>query len=209
MSWPVHNGTDYSRLGNWNRWLGFFEDPAAGGFVAVYDEAYDEGVIRVSAADAVPGSKVFAFGWQDPIPWSNWTDDGSSYVELHSGPAPTFDDSVTIPAGGSLQWTETWYPVAGLGGLRCANETVAVNLSAGGGQAVAAVAVPRAWSGNLVLSLNGQEFWKQGVSLQPGQPSLSMVALAADAPDSARLTLHLEAADGAVVSECSAELALK
>jgi hypothetical protein len=209
MSWPAHNGTDYSRLGNWNRWLGFFEDPAAGGFVAVYDEAYDEGVIRVSAADAVPGSKVFAFGWQDPIPWSNWTDDGSSYVELHSGPAPTFDDSVTIPAGGSLQWTETWYPVAGLGGLRCANETVAVNLSAGGGQAVAAVAVPRAWSGNLVLSLNGQEFWKQGVSLQPGQPSLSMVALAADAPDSARLTLHLEAADGAVVSECSAELALK
>ena len=209
MSWPIHNGIDYSRLGNWNRWLGFFEDPAVGGFVAVYDEAYDEGMIRVSAADAVPGSKVFAFGWQDPIPWSNWTDDGSSYVELHSGPAPTFDDSVTIPAGGSLQWTETWYPVAGLGGLRCANETAAVNLSAGGGQAVAGVAVPRAWSGNLVFSLNGQEFWRQGVSLQPGQPSLSMVTLAADAPDSGRLTLHLEAADGAVVSECSAELALK
>jgi hypothetical protein len=209
MSWPVYNGTDYSRLGNWNRWLGFFENPAAGGSVAVYDEAYDEGMIRVAAADAVPGSKVFAFGWQDPIPWTNWTDDGSSYVELHSGPAPTFDDNITIPAGSSLQWTETWYPVAGLGGLRCANETAAVNLSAGGGQAVVAVAVPRAWSGDLALSLDGQEFWRQAVSLRPGQPSLSMVDLAADAPDSGRLTLRLETAEGAVLSECSADLALK
>jgi len=209
MAWPIYNGTDYSRLGNWNRWLGFFENPAAVGFVAVYDEGYDEGMIRVSAADAVPGSKVFAFGWQDPIPWTNWTDDGSSYVELHSGPAPTFDDSVTIPAGSSLQWTETWYPVAGLGGLRCADETAALNLSAGDGQARAAVAVPRTWSGDLVLSLDGQEFWRQGASLQPGQPSLSMVDLAADAPDRGRLTLHLEGADGAILSECSAELALK
>jgi hypothetical protein len=36
-----------------------------------------------------------------------------------------------------------------------------------------------------------------------------MVDLAAGTPDSGRLALHLEAADGAVLSECSAELALK
>ena len=209
MSWPVHNGIDYGRLGNWNRWLGFFEDPAAGGFAAIYDEGYDEGMVRVSTAGAVPGSKVFAFGWQDPIPSNNWTDDGSSYIELHSGPAPTFDDSVTIPAGGSLQWTETWYPVAGLGGLRCANETAALNLSAGGGQARAAAATPRSWSGDLVLLLNGQEVWRQGVSLQPGQPSVSTIDLPADAPSTGRLALHLEGTDGAVLTECSAELSLE
>ena len=112
-------------------------------------------------------------------------------------------------AAGAIVQRRPARPVAGLGGLRCANETAAVNLSAGGGQAMVGVAVPRAWSGDLALFSNDQEFWRQGVSLQPGQPSLSIVDLAADSPDSGRLTLHLEAPDGAVLSECSAELALK
>lgn len=209
MPWPILDGTDLSRLGNWNRWLGFFEDPAVGDFVAAYDEGYDEGIVRVYSADAVPGAKVFAFGWQDPISWANWTDDGSSYVEIHGGPAPTFDDSVTIPAGGSLQWTETWYPVAGLGGLRCADGIAALNLSAGSGQAHVAIAVPRSWSGDSVLLLNGQERWRQTVSLLPGQPFLSTVDLGIDTPEAGRLTLHLEAPDGTVLSECSADLDLK
>ena len=29
MGWPLHGGTDYSRLGNWNQWLGFFGRPQA------------------------------------------------------------------------------------------------------------------------------------------------------------------------------------
>ena len=209
MPWPVANGTDFGRLGNWNRWLGFFEGPATGGFVAVYDKAYDEGIVRVYAPDAVPGSKVFGFGWQDPIPSSEWTDGGSSYVELHSGPAPTFDDSVTIPANGTLQWTEAWYPVSGIGGLRCADGIAAVNLSAGGSQARLALAVPGSWSGDAVLLLNGQEQWRETLSLQPGQPYIGTVELGTSAPDSGQLTLHLEAADGTILSECSANLSLK
>jgi hypothetical protein len=203
MAWPIFDGTDFSRLGNWNRWLGFFEDPAAGTFVAAYDEGYDEGVVRVSSAEAVPGSKVFAFGWKDPIPWANWTDDGSSYVELHSGPAPTFDNSVTLAAGGSLQWTEMWYPVAGLGGLRCADETAALNLTAADGLAHVAVAVPSHWSGDLVLLLDGKEVWRQSVSLTPGQPFRGVVDLTANASGPGQITLQLEATDGTVFTKCS------
>jgi hypothetical protein len=140
MPWPVANGVDMSRLGNWNRWLGFFEDPAVGGFIAVYDVGYDEGLVRVFPPDVAKGAKGFAMGWQDPIPPGTWTDDGSSYVEIHGGPAPTFADSVTIPAGGALQWTETWYPVAGLGGLHYANSVAALDLAAAGGQAQIAIA---------------------------------------------------------------------
>ena len=209
MAWPIVDGTDFSRLGNWNKWLGFFEGPATGGFAAVYDTGYDEGIVRVYAPDAVPGSKVFGIGWQDPIPWSAWTDDGSSYVELHSGPAPTFDDSVTIPAGGTLQWTETWYPVSGIGGLRCADEIAAVNLSAGGSQAHIAIAVPGSWSGAAVLLLNGQEKWRETLSLQPGKPFVGTADLGASVPETGQLTLRLETADGTTLSECSAELGLK
>ena len=209
MPWPIVDGTDFGRLGNWNRWLGFFEAPASGGFVAAYDEGYDEGIVRVHMADRVPGSKIFGFGWQDPIPWTEWTDDDSSYVELHSGPAPTFADAVTIPAGGSLQWTEIWYPVAGIGGLRCADGSAAMNLSAGGGQAHVAVAAPRAWSGDCALYLDGQERWRQTVSLQPGQPFLGTADLGTEVPEAGQLTLRLETTEGTILSECSARLNLQ
>ena len=209
LSWPVFDGLDLSRLGNWNRWLGFFEDPALDQFIAVYDEGYDEGVVRVFPADIAQGAKGFAFGWNDPIPASNWTDDGSSYVELHGGLAPTFDQSVTIPAGDHLQWTETWYPVAGLGALRYANGLAALNLEVSGGQALVTVAVTHPWAGRLVMLLDNQEYWQQEVSLLPGQPFRSAIALGADVPQEGRLTLLLETPDGAVAAEYSAVWALK
>ena len=208
MSWPIFSNVDMSRLGNWSRWLGFFEDPAVGEFMAVYDEGYDEGMVRVFPAATAQGAKGFGFGWKDPIPSSNWTDDGSSYVEVHGGLAPTFDKSVTLPRGGQLQWSETWYPVAGLGGLRYANGTAALNLTVSGSQAEVAVAVVRPWSGDLVLLLNGQERWRQGASLVPGLPYRGAVDLP-DSPQTGRLTLRLEAADGVITAEYSTELELK
>jgi hypothetical protein len=209
MPWPVFNGTDFGRLGNWNQWLGFFQDPAAGEFVAVYDEGYDEGVVRVSSPGTTPGVKGFAFGWKDPISPETWTDDQSSYVEIHGGPAPTFDDSITIPAGDHLQWTETWYPVAGLGGLRYANGAAALNLAIRADQALVAVGVPRPWNGDLVLLLNGKERWRQGVSLLPGQPLQHQISLGTDVPQTGKLTLRMETPDGTVTAEYSAEFDLK
>jgi hypothetical protein len=209
MSWPVYGGVDYSRLGNWNRWLGFFEDPALDQFIAVYDTGYDEGVVRVFSADEAPGAKAFAFGWKDPISPGNWTDDGSSYVEIHGGPAATFDDAVTIPGGGHLQWTETWYPVAGLGGLRYANSEAALNLTAGGGRAQVAAVVTHPWSGDLVLLLDGQEIWRQSASLSPGQPFREAVALGNGIPETGNLTLRLEAQDDAVLAEYGTDMNLK
>ena len=203
MSWPLFGGQDMSRLGNWNRWLGFFEDPARGEFLAVYDEGYDEGMVRVFDPDVARGAKVFAFGWTDPIAADNWTDDGSGYVEIHGGPAPTFDDSVTLPAGGSLQWTETWYPVAGLGRLCFANTVAALSLSAGGGQAKVGVAVPRPWSGRLLLLLDGQELWRQVVDLQPAQAFRATVPLDDGVP-ATNLILRLEGADGQAVAQVRA-----
>ncbi|MCL7451703.1 MAG: DUF5107 domain-containing protein [Anaerolineae bacterium] len=208
MPWPIVDGIDLSRLGTWNRWLGFFEDPAQGGFMAVYDEGYDEGMVRVFPPDASPGAKVFAFGWQDPISADNWTTDGSGYVEIHGGLGSTFDDSVAIPAGGHRQWTETWYPVGGLGGLSYANGIAALNLSAGDGLAHIAVAVTQPRSGELVLSLDGIDRWHEQVNVQPGKPLRREIPLD-DAPQRGRLAVRFVDSDGAVVAEYGADLGLK
>jgi len=209
MPWPLVGGKDLSRLGDWNRWLGFFEDPSVGEFAAVYDMAYDEGMVRVFPAGVAQGAKVFAFGWSDPISAFNWTDGGSGYVELHGGPAPTFDDSVTLAAGSFLEWTETWYPVAGIGGLRQANGTAALNLQAGGGQAQIGVAATKRWQGDIVLLLDGHERWRVRTTLAPGQSLRQSVPLGQDVPEACLLTLRLVGPDGGVAAEYSARFGLK
>lgn len=129
MDWPVHGERDYSRLGNWDRWLGFFEAPQAHGpFAGVYDTAAGEGVVRVYPADLARGSKGFALGWSDPLPSYLWTDDGSAYVELHGGLEPTFWDTATLSSGQVVSWTEVWYPLAGIGGVSAAGEEAALRL---------------------------------------------------------------------------------
>lgn len=134
MDWPVHDGRNYARLGNWRRWLGFFERPqAAAGFAGVYDTAVDEGLVRVFPLTITRGMKGFAFGWSDPIDWHEWTDDGSTYVELHGGLAPTFWDSVTLSPTSVLSWTEMWYPASGIGTLSAATAEAALGVQQGDG----------------------------------------------------------------------------
>lgn len=129
IAWPIYNGVDWSRLGNFDEWFGFFGRPRAQqDFAGVYDTALDEGVARIFPHSIATGIKGFAMGWLHPIGSSQWTDDGSTYVELHGGLAPTFWDSAHLNASQSIQWEETWYPLAGTGGLTTANAEAALNV---------------------------------------------------------------------------------
>jgi uncharacterized repeat protein (TIGR01451 family) len=129
MDWPVYDGRDYARLGNWDKYLGFFEAPYAHGpFAGVYDAGVDEGVLRVYPATVAKGSKGYASGWQNPLPSWLWTDDGSGYVEVHGGLMPTFWDTATLSSGQVVSWSEVWYPVAGVGGVSNATQDAALRL---------------------------------------------------------------------------------
>jgi uncharacterized repeat protein (TIGR01451 family) len=133
MSWPAYNGIDYSQLGNWNQWLGFFARPqAAEDWAGVHPEGIRRGVARAFPHEVAAGVKGFGFGWASPIDSANWTDDGSTYVELHGGPSPTFWDTITLDAGQSLSWTETWLPLQDLPALSLATAGVALGLKAEG-----------------------------------------------------------------------------
>jgi len=134
MNWPVYSGLDYSRLGNWNEWLGFFARPQAlQDWAGVYDEGALRGVVRVFPHRVATGVKGFAMGWSNPIDASIWTDlPYTYYVELHSGPSPTFWDSLTLAAGQSLEWSETWMPLSGLPAVTMANAEMAIGIRAYG-----------------------------------------------------------------------------
>ncbi len=108
---------------------------------------------------------------------------------------------MTIPAGGTLEWTETWYPVAGLGGLCYANAAAALNLSVAGGQVELGAAVTRPWSGQAVLLLDGQERWRRAMSLVPGQPFRFTFAPSTELPAQGHLDLRLIEQSGKTTAE--------
>ena len=176
MSWPVYNGVDWSRLGNWRQWFGWFQRPqAAGDFQAVYDAGYDEGVVRAYDSGLAQGVKFFGFGWgDDALPPDLYTDDSSAYVEMHGGVAPTFAETRRLQPGQRITWNEQWYPVSGLGGLTWANSQVALHLESRPGQARVHVTTssPRANVRTLLLrrSVDTVLFDETVTQTLPGQP---------------------------------------
>jgi uncharacterized repeat protein (TIGR01451 family) len=189
MDWPVYDGIDYSRLGNWNRWLGFFARPQAqAGWAGIYDVAARRGLARTFDPQVAVGVKGFAFGWGDPIPSTRWTDDGSTYVELHGGPSPTFWDTITLDPGQSLAWTETWLPLRDLPALSVAANEVALGLDAEGTDLHLGLVSARPQSAldlRLYRQAGCELLWQQsGLYLEAGQPYLQeLVGLGLDAAE--------------------------
>ena len=195
LHWPSDNGRDLSRLGNWDQYLGFFEWPAAHGpFVAVYDPLQDAGAVRVFPDASVRGSKIFALGWQHPLDTNYYTTDGSTYVELHGGLAPTFADQVALAAGESVQWRETWYGVHGIGGITQANEHGALTWQQSGGDLEVGFYPTRAVSGDVVVLADGRPVVRQPFAAQPDAPFVTRLSLNenGDVPPGASLTVQVQ-----------------
>jgi uncharacterized protein YraI len=191
MSWPVFDGIDYSRLGNWNDWLGVFERPAAHGpFAGVYDPDVDEGMVRVFPPAATPGSKIFAMGYAAPIDPAVYTDDRSAYVELHGGVSPTYWDQATLDAGGTYTWQETWFPVAGIGGVSYADGNGAVWTARQGDTLTVGLFPVRAVQGRVEVAIDGQIVLDEAVSVSPAQPWRRDLTLSG-VPESGRVAVRL------------------
>ena len=202
FNWPVHNGVDYSWLGNYQQWLGFFERPAARGpYTAIYDTAADAGGVRLYPASVARGSKVFALGWGAAIGSDNFTDDGSAYVELHGGLAATFDDSYRLPAGGAVSWREVWYPVHAIGGLSYADEVAAIHLFPRDGGLHAGFYPTRPMDGVLIASVGGREVGRLPIKASPDAPFVGRFLSGDQLPNSAPLTIRFEDAAGRVLYE--------
>jgi hypothetical protein len=167
MSWPVHNGRDFSRHSEWHRYLGIFADPAQGDFFGAYDQQSDQGVVRIFPHQVATGAKIFCLG---DLPSDLWTDDGSRYVELWAGLTSTFWDYRTLAPGAGASWTERWYPVSGIGGYNWANGEAAIRLLPSGDSAEIAVATTHAVAGTIVLRRGGRVVQRWDAFIAPNQP---------------------------------------
>lgn len=210
MSWPVFDGRDMSRLGNWKEYLGFFARPAAqANYAGVYDSNADEGMLRVFPADVVRGVKVFGAGWGQPLDPKNWTDDGSGYIELHGGLAPTFADAYDLPAGQSIGWIETWYPVAGIGGVMYAAVGGALNLAPTGTGLRVSLFPNRPVRGQLRVAIPGMDPVTRAVDIDPARLSGQEFAYGSDVPAEGEVSVTLTNAQGQTVLAYKGRVTLK
>jgi hypothetical protein len=167
MAWPVHGGRDFSRYSHWQRYLGVFADPATAPYVGAYDLGTDQGVVRVFPHTTAQGVKIFCLG---DLPSDIWTDDDSRYFELWGGLTPTFWVYWTLEPGMSVGWTETWYPVSGIGGFTWANADAALRITPVGDGVEVALATSRAVEATVVLRRGGDEITRWEASIGPERP---------------------------------------
>ncbi|MGB9593852.1 MAG: hypothetical protein ACPL7R_06925, partial [Anaerolineae bacterium] len=132
--------------------------------------------------------------------FATFADDGSAYVELWAGANRTFwpQDDVLLGPGESLGWSETWIPVAGLGGFTAATDEAVVRLERDGDGVSVAAYSPVERRAVLQVMAGGATLMSERVSLGPGRPFVRRLP-SADGP----LHLRLYADDGILLAEAT------
>ncbi len=200
ISWPLYQGHDLSYPVNWGGWLGVFARPVLANWAAVYDHEAEEGIVRVFPREQMHGVKAFSFG--GAISPDNWTDDGSSYVELHSGVAQTFNDTATLPSGSTFSWRECWYPVAGSSGMINATSLGTVNFWQQGDALALRLATTRELTGKLTVALNGTTFFtRNDITISPGPALALAIPLPASRPASGKITITFATTAGTIAGQ--------
>ncbi len=166
-AWPMIDDKDLRDYNQWADYLGFFVPYLDAPFMAAYNPETDLGVVRLIEPGNVPGSKLFAFG-QD-FAYRDYTDDNSQYFEIWGGINTGFwpEDDVVVGPGETRQWQESWWPVAGLGGLTWANSQATIHLAENDGGYTLTVLGARSIQGRLTVTAGDTDVMNEIVSLNP------------------------------------------
>lgn len=199
MAWP--QGDEEVNLSAYNQWsdyLGLFVPYLDRPFVGAYNPETNLGVARLVEPGTVPGTKLFAFG-QD-FAFRDYTDDNSQYFEIWGGINTGFwpENDVPIPAGATVQWQESWWPLPGLGGLTWATPDAAIHLTQAGQTYQLSLLAPRSTQGRLVVQTGPEVVVEEAISALPNTP-LNWQFSAAGEPVQIRL---LDANHNALLDYC-------
>ena len=167
-------GVDVSWWANSPHATSFFAAPSQYEFFGGYDHERGAGVVHVADAGISPGKKFFTwangpFGhtWQ-----KNLMDDTGEYLELMAGVyTDNQPDFSWIMPHETRTFSQFWFPVQEIGGMKNANLNAAVNLELRGGQVFVGVYAIQDYPGARVsLSARGLTLLERGVDLAPGKP---------------------------------------
>ncbi|MCB9099814.1 MAG: DUF5107 domain-containing protein [Anaerolineales bacterium] len=167
--WPQVGDTNLSHYNEWANYLGFFVPNQEASFLGAYNPDTNLGLVRL--APAGPGShKLFAFGRD--FPDRSYTDDNSQYFEIWGGANAGFwpEDDLAVPAGDTLGWQETWWPLAELGGLTWATNRIAIDLTPADQAQTLTALVSQSTTGTLEVATGDTILLSEPFSAEPVIP---------------------------------------
>jgi len=182
-------GTDVSYWANSPQASSFFAAPSRYEFFGGYDHERGAGVVHLADAGISPGKKFFTWGnggfghqWQrnlrdaSPDP----AEDTGEYLELMAGVyTDNQPDFSWIMPYETRTFSQFWYPIQNIGGIKNANLRAAVNLEVTGDQAAVGVN-PVEVIDNARITLTAgtrQVLLDESIDLAPGQPYRATAAL--------------------------------
>ena len=201
--WPVNgqNGHDVSWYdqNDFGSYKSYHVLGRPAGFFGGYWHDDDFGMARCSSYRDKPGRKVWIWGlsrqgmiWEDLL-----TDDDGQYVEVQSGRLfnQTADASSATPFKhkefapyATDAWTETWFPVKGIGGFVAASPWGALNVVQEDGRVVIRISPARPLTDRLEVFDGDRLLDGRTVTLSPLEP-LEEVVKVAKPPASLRVCL--------------------
>ncbi len=124
--WPWLGKADLSQTRNIAWVVSLFAQDCTGNAFGAYDQERDWGVCHVADVAALPGKKIFSWGygpsrkrWEEEL-----TDHDGPYLEIQAGRFDTQHDLALFPPRESQSFREFWLPVPGLGGWDAASSTL-------------------------------------------------------------------------------------
>lgn len=170
VPWPYADTTDLRHYNQWANYLGLFVPNQVAPFMAAYNPHTNLGIIRLAPLTAAGSHKLFAFG--ATFPDRSYTDDDSQYFEMWGGANAGFwpEDDIVVPAGQSMGWQESWWPLAGLNGLTWANETLAIHVEQNGNMYALSALMAQPTQGTVQIVAGDSPVLSETFSGHPASP---------------------------------------
>ncbi len=191
--WPIshqqYSGTDYTEGVDVSWWkshpspVSIFAFEAKEDFVAGYDHGKRAGVVHVADHHRVPGKKLWEWGpgttaqmWDSVL-----TDSDGPYIEIMTGAySDNQPDYSWLQPGEVKKFTQSWYPLRELGGVKNANEVAALNLEVKDGKVRFGFNASERLDSCLVqLATPDRELFTRVIDLAPDRPFTAEVPLPA------------------------------
>ncbi|MGL1892931.1 MAG: DUF5107 domain-containing protein [Spirochaetaceae bacterium] len=177
-------GTDISRYKNIPVPTSYMVVETEGEFFGGYDFKQEGGFVHVANRHISPGKKQWTwgnseFGWN----WDkNLTDDNGPYVELMAGVYTNNQPDFTyLMPGETKTFTQTWFPIQGIGIAHQANLFGAVHLSYENGTVKTGVCcTSQLHNAQIIISYKGEKLDSFKAELEPGKPFTSEIPFNSD-----------------------------
>lgn len=180
-------------------------------FMGGYENDTRAGLLHVANHHVSPGKKQWTWGnGEFGQAWDrNLTDEDGPYIELMTG---VFTDNQPdfswIQPFEERTFTQYFMPYSELGVVKNATREAMVNLEINGNTLTVGLYTTAVYENAVaVLNYNGQEIWRQAITISPEQPFTSPVSLPRGIIDAEKLHVTLSTAAGITLVEYRPEKA--